>query len=59
MRGLIEALNGVGENTWAVVFALLGCGMATVSIWHKEVFPAATALLSMAALAFRGDRSHP
>lgn len=58
MRGLIDVLNAVGENVWGVVFALLGCAMSVVSVWHRDVFPAATTLLGMAALAFKGDKSH-
>lgn len=57
MQKLLEILNSVGENVWAAFFALLGCAMGILSISHREIFPAATALISMGALAFKGDRS--
>ncbi len=57
MQKFLDLLNGISENVWAAFFALLGSAMGLLSISHREIFPAATALISMGALAFKGDRS--
>ncbi len=58
MKEFAEFLNSLNENVWAAFFALLGVGLALASVWYREIFPAATSLLWMAALAFRGSREN-
>jgi hypothetical protein len=54
MKGLIETLNTVGENVWAVLIISIGAGLAGASIKCPDLRGPAFGIITAGCTAFKG-----
>jgi hypothetical protein len=56
---LVERLNKVEENVWAVVIILIGAALAALAVHMHELLQPAGIIVGAGAMAFKGNKGTP
>lgn len=52
---MIEKLNAIGENVWAVLLIFLGAGLAITGLHNQPLLGVGETVIGIGAIAFKGS----